>query len=83
MYIKLQFIMGAIWILILLIPNCKYYGLDTKILMENAGRGVATEIEKRFGNRSKIAVFCGVGNNGGDGFVASRYLSKNNQVTVY
>ena len=63
--------------------NCKYYGLDTKILMENAGRGVATEIEKRFGNRSKIAVFCGVGNNGGDGFVASRYLSKNNQVTVY
>lgn len=63
--------------------NCKYYGLDTNILMENAGRGVASEIEKRFGPRSKIAVFCGLGNNGGDGFVSARYLSKENQVTVY
>ncbi|MFA7690712.1 MAG: NAD(P)H-hydrate dehydratase [Methanofastidiosum sp.] len=63
--------------------NCKYYGLDTPILMENAGRGVASEIEKRFGTRNKIAVFCGFGNNGGDGFVCARYLSKENRVTVY
>ena len=63
--------------------NCKYYGLDTPILMENAGRGVASEIEKRFGTRNKIAVFCGLGNNGGDGFVCARYLSKENRVTVY
>lgn len=63
--------------------NCKYYGLDTPLLMENAGRGVASEIEKRFGTRNKIAVFCGLGNNGGDGFVAARYLSKENRVTVY
>ena len=63
--------------------NCKYYGLDTPILMENAGRGVASEIERRFGTRNKIAVFCGLGNNGGDGFVCARYLSKENRVTVY
>jgi len=63
--------------------NCKYYGLDTPLLMENAGRSVASEIEKRFGTRNKIAVFCGLGNNGGDGFVAARYLSKENRVTVY
>ncbi len=63
--------------------NCNYYGLDTQILMENAGRGVASEIEKRFGTRNKIAVFCGPGNNGGDGFVCARYLSKENRVTVY
>ena len=63
--------------------NCKYYGLDTPILMENAGRAVASEIEKRFGTRNKIAVFCGLGNNGGDGFVCARYLSKENRVTVY
>ena len=63
--------------------NCKYYGLDTPILMENAGRGVASEIEKRLGTRNKIAVFCGLGNNGGDGFVCARYLSKENRVTVY
>lgn len=63
--------------------NCKYYGLDAQILMENAGRAVATEIEKRFGKRNKIAVFCGHGNNGGDGFVCARYLSKENRVSVY
>ncbi len=63
--------------------NCKYYGLDTSILMENAGREVASEIEKRFGKRNKIAIFCGLGNNGGDGFVCARYLSKENRVTVY
>jgi len=51
--------------------------------MENAGRGVASEVEKRFGTRNKIAVFCGLGNNGGDGFVCARYLSKENRVTVY
>ncbi len=63
--------------------NCKYYGLDTDILMENSGRGVASEIEKRFGTKNKIAIFCGLGNNGGDGFVCARYLSKENRVTVY
>ncbi len=63
--------------------NCKYYGLDTQILMENAGREVATEIEKRFGKRNNIAIFCGHGNNGGDGFVCARYLSKENRVSVY
>jgi NAD(P)H-hydrate epimerase len=51
----------------------KKFGISTLTLMENAGRAVALEALKsrRF---KKIAVFCGKGNNGGDGFVAARHL---------
>lgn len=52
------------------------WGLPTLILMENAGRGVAEEVLKLIGKGAgrKIALFCGRGNNGGDGFVAVRHL---------
>jgi hydroxyethylthiazole kinase-like uncharacterized protein yjeF len=49
-------------------------GLD---LMENAGRGIAEFIQlMEDGDVSDVhfAVFCGKGNNGGDGFVVGRYL---------
>jgi len=44
--------------------------------MENAGRAVALEIFKKLKNRpqSSVVIVCGTGNNGGDGFVAARYL---------
>ena len=48
------------------------YGLSTLILMENAGRAVSEEIIKL--KKRKIAIFCGKGNNGGDGFVSARHL---------
>ena len=63
--------------------NARYYGISTEKLMENAGRGVARVVAKKFGKGKKIGVFCGLGNNGGDGFVAARYLSAENKVTVF
>jgi NAD(P)H-hydrate epimerase len=51
-------------------------GIPGVILMENAGRGCSeiaiAELKKRGG--SKVCIFCGTGNNGGDGFVIARHL---------
>lgn len=46
-------------------------------MMENAGHGVADFIVRKFKNLKgkKIVAICGTGNNGGDGFVASRHLA--------
>ena len=56
--------------------NSEYYGVSRLQLMENAGRSVADEIASRFKpNEARVAVFCGSGGNGGDGFVAARHLT--------
>jgi hydroxyethylthiazole kinase-like uncharacterized protein yjeF len=54
--------------------NAEYYGISLLQLMENAGRNVAAEVAARFPQGKRIAIFCGVGGNGGDGFVAARHL---------
>ncbi len=54
-------------------------------LMENAGIGVVHELQKRFPDlhQKKIFIFCGMGNNGGDGFVIARHLANlGSEVTV-
>lgn len=43
-------------------------------LMENAGRKSAAIIFRGLKPEDKVAVFCGKGNNGGDGLVIARYL---------
>lgn len=49
-----------------------------KVLMERAGEGVVNHLEQRFGPaRGKwVAIFCGKGNNGGDGLVVARRLHR-------
>lgn len=44
------------------------------LLMENAGRGAAEEIARRFGPAGRAAILAGPGNNGGDGWVVARQL---------
>ena len=62
------------------------YGIPGIILMENAGRNVAEEILNlmEVPQSSKVALFCGKGNNGGDGYVIARHLyNKNVDVSVF
>jgi NAD(P)H-hydrate epimerase len=53
-------------------------GMRRVYMMENAGHGLADFVTARFKSKirgKKIVAICGTGNNGGDGFVASRHLS--------
>jgi len=55
--------------------NAEYFGVLQLQLMENAGHNIALEIASRFKPDKSVAIFCGLGGNGGDGFVAARHLS--------
>lgn len=52
-------------------------GIPGVILMENAGRGAANVILERFSHviSPSACIFCGSGNNGGDGYVIARHLA--------
>ncbi|RLG73176.1 MAG: bifunctional ADP-dependent NAD(P)H-hydrate dehydratase/NAD(P)H-hydrate epimerase [Methanobacteriota archaeon] len=57
--------------------NSAHIGVPPAIMMENAGRAVADLVEREAKNKKweTIHIYAGIGNNGGDGFVAARHLA--------
>ncbi|TCS93266.1 NAD(P)H-hydrate epimerase [Hazenella coriacea] len=49
-------------------------GVPGMILMDHAGKAVAEAVMKRFPEPKRVVVLLGTGNNGGDGWGATRYL---------
>ncbi len=61
-------------------------GLASLVLMENAGRQVVAAIESLYPDLAdrRVAIVCGKGNNGGDGFVVARTLHQRGvEVSVF
>jgi hydroxyethylthiazole kinase-like uncharacterized protein yjeF len=60
-------------------------GVPGVVLMENAGRSCAELIAEKLAGKTspRVCIFCGLGNNGGDGFVIGRHLlDRNYNVTT-
>ncbi len=61
--------------------NAAALGVPRKQLMESSGNAVAREVRSVANPGDRVVVVAGRGNNGGDGFVAARFLSEY-EVTV-
>jgi hydroxyethylthiazole kinase-like uncharacterized protein yjeF len=60
------------------------FGLPGAVLMENAARGGVQVVLSQYPQARSIAVFCGKGNNGGDGLAMARYFQAQGlRVKVY
>ena len=63
--------------------NALFLGVPTFELMEHAGTGVAKVVREHLDIAGRsVVIFCGLGNNGGDGLVAGRVLAEDPDCTV-
>ncbi|HEX2224073.1 MAG TPA: NAD(P)H-hydrate epimerase, partial [Thermoanaerobaculia bacterium] len=53
----------------------KELGIPGMVLMENAALGVVDAVGEVYPEAASAAIFCGPGNNGGDGLAIARHLS--------
>ena len=58
------------------------YEISGTVLIERAGSALLKEMQTRWPEAKTITVFCGTGNNGGDGFVLARLAHEKN-LTVH
>jgi len=57
--------------------NAEYRGVSVATLMGNAGKAALKAIQKKWSLKNKkVQIFCGSGNNGGDGFALAAELVK-------
>ncbi len=54
----------------------EYYGISANALMASAGQVIFDEIRHRWPRKRRLAVVCGGGNNGGDGYVVARLAAQ-------
>lgn len=60
------------------------FGISGATLMQRAGKAAFDFLLRRWPQAKKIAVFCGAGNNGGDGYVLARLAHQRGlQVTIW
>lgn len=58
------------------------FGVPSIVLMENAAIVVVDAIFAHFPDADRVAIFCGTGANGGDGFAVARHLENRGVVPV-
>ena len=56
------------------------YGIPSIVLMENAALALAEAVVTHYPDAGNVAIFCGPGQNGGDGFALARHL-ENRRIT--
>lgn len=57
--------------------------IESQLLMENAGSGLASFIRTKSTKQTKVLFLCGMGDNGADGLCAARMLDKDADVSIY
>lgn len=58
------------------------FGIPSIVLMENAALAVVDAIETHYPDADRVAILCGPGANGGDGFAVARHLENRRIVPV-